>query len=150
IHDDFTAGITGPGMLWPMVALALFVLAWGQMLLARHLNARGAVGWMRLALFAALVLTACGALAGLHGPWSLGMDPTRHVYPAIVWVLVLWTAIHAAVGMIMQLYCLARSFAGRLTTRYDMDLHNVVLYWHFMVVTALSTFAVVGLFPEMR
>ena len=137
-------------MFWPVLALLLFLLAWSQMLLARHLNGRNAVGWTRLALLAALMLTAGGALAGLYGPWSHRMDPTRHVYPAIVWVLVLWTAIHAAVGMIMQLYCLARSFAGRLTARYDMDLHNVVLYWHFMAVTALSTFAVVGLFPEMR
>ena len=26
------------------------------------------------------------------GPWTAGMDPTRHVYPAIVWMLVVWTA----------------------------------------------------------
>ena len=76
------------------------------------------------------------------------MDPTAHVYPAIVWILVIWAAIHGAVGIIMQLYCLARSLAGRLTPQYDMDLHNVALYWHFMLVTALVTFGVVGLFPE--
>jgi cytochrome c oxidase subunit I+III len=76
------------------------------------------------------------------------MDPTAHVYPAIVWILVIWAAVHGALGIIMQLYCLARSYAGRLTPRYDMELHNVVLYWHFMLVTALITFSVVGLFPE--
>ena len=114
------------------------------------MNGRGDVGWTKVALLASLVLTASGALVGLYGPWSHGMDPTQHVYPAIVWVLVIWTVSHAAVGMIMQVYCLARSFAGRLTARHDMDLHNVVLYWHFMAVTALSTFAVIGLFPEMR
>ncbi|MDB5550478.1 MAG: cytochrome [Rhizobium sp.] len=150
IHDDFTAGIAGPGMFWPLLALFLLLLAWAQMLVARRLNTRGEIGWTRLALFAALALTLGGSLAGLYGPWSHGMDPTTHVYPAIVWVLVLWTVLHAAVGIIMQFYCLARSFAGRLTKRYDMDLHNVVLYWHFMAVTALSTFAVIGLFPEMR
>jgi heme/copper-type cytochrome/quinol oxidase subunit 3 len=48
----------------------------------------------------------------------------------------------------MQLYCLARSLAGRLTPRYDMELHNVALYWHFMLVTAVVTFGVIGLFPE--
>ena len=50
-------------------------------------------------------------------------------------------------AMIMQLYCLARSLAGRLTPEHDIDLHNVVLYWHFLLVTAAVTFAVVGLFP---
>lgn len=76
------------------------------------------------------------------------MDPTAHVYPAIVWVLVIWTAVHGAVGVIMQVYCLARSLAGRMTPRHDMEIRNVALYWHFTLVTALITFGVVGLFPE--
>lgn len=47
----------------------------------------------------------------------------------------------------MQLYCLARSFAGRLTRTHDIDLRNVVLYWHFAAITALVTGAVIALFP---
>lgn len=77
------------------------------------------------------------------------MDPTAHVYPAIVWILVNWAAVHGAVGVIMQVYCLARSLAGRMTPRHDMEIRNVALYWHFTLVTALITFGVVGLFPEM-
>lgn len=77
------------------------------------------------------------------------MDPTAHVYPAIVWILVIWAAVHGAVGVIMQIYCLARSLAGRMTPRHDMEIRNVALYWHFTLVTALITFGVVGLFPEM-
>ena len=60
VHDDFTGGIAGPGMLWPLSALALFVLAWAGMLLARRFNAAGAVGATRLALVAALLLTIGG------------------------------------------------------------------------------------------
>ena len=81
------------------------------------------------------------------GPWTAGMDPVRHVYPAIVWTLVGWTLAHAAMAMIMQAYCLARSVAGRLTPQHDIDLHNVVLYWHFLLVTAAVAFPVIGLFP---
>jgi cytochrome c oxidase subunit I+III len=147
VHEDFTAGIAGPGVPWPMAALACFVAAWALMLAARGANARGSAIGMRLAVGAALVLTAVGSLAGLCGPWVHGMDPTAHVYPAIVWVLVAWTAVHGAVGIVMLLYCLARSFAGKLTTAYDIDIHNVVLFWHFLTVTAVTTFAVVGLFP---
>src|SRR5690606_35432102 len=29
IHKDFTAGITGPGILWPMVATVVFLLSFG-------------------------------------------------------------------------------------------------------------------------
>jgi cytochrome c oxidase subunit I+III len=31
-----------------------------------------------------------------------------------------------------------------------MDIRNVALYWHLMLVTAVITFGVVGLFPEAR
>jgi cytochrome c oxidase subunit I+III len=99
-----------------------------------------------LTLGALASATGCGA--ALAGPWTTEMDPTAHVYPAIVWVLVSWTVVHGAVGVLMQAYCLARSVAGRLTPRHDMELHNVALYWHFMLVTALVTFGVVGLFPK--
>ncbi|MFZ5677124.1 MAG: cytochrome c oxidase subunit I [Pseudomonadota bacterium] len=148
IHPDFTAGQSGPGALWPMIAALLFVLAWGAMLAARGLNARGAASPMRLCLALSFLLTLAGGAAALAGPWLYGLDPVRHVYPAIVWILVLWVLAHAAVGGVMQLYCLARSLAGRLTRAHDMDIHNVVLYWHFVAITAVITFAVIGLFPE--
>jgi cytochrome c oxidase subunit I+III len=130
-----------------MIALACFVAAWVLMLIARGATTRGSVVGMRLAVAAALMLTAAGSLAGLYGPWTYRMEPTAHVYPAIVWVLTGWTAVHGAVGIIMQLYCMARSFSGKLTPAYDIDIHNVVLFWHFLTVTAVTTFAVVGLFP---
>ena len=148
IHADFTGGLAGPGMLWPMIALALFALAWAATLGAREMNGQGALMAARLLLGAGALLSAAGCVAVLAGPWTTGMDPTAHVYPAIVWILVIWTAIHGVLGIIMQLYCLSRSLAGRLTQRHDMELHNIALYWHFMLVTAVITFGVVGLFPE--
>lgn len=148
IHPDFTAGIPGPGAQWPMISAALFLAAWAATLAARRLNARGLVAGMRAALTLALMLTLVASAAGLAGPWSHAMDPQAHVYPAIVWVLVIWELAHAAVGAVMQAYCLARSFAGRLTPIYDMDIRNIALYWHFMAITALITFAVIGLFPR--
>jgi cytochrome c oxidase subunit I+III len=47
----------------------------------------------------------------------------------------------------MYAYCLARSLAGMLTPTYDADLRNVVLYTHFLALTALIAFGVVGFFP---
>ena len=148
IHEDYTAGLPGPGMVWPLVALGLFVAAWLIMIISKRLNSAGRVGLFRLALVASLLLTVAGSGAGLAGPWLYDMNPELHVYPAIVWTLVIWTVAHAGVGVIMQAFCLAGSFAGRLTPRYDKDIHNVVLFWHFMAVTAVFTFAVIGLFPR--
>ncbi|MES0197916.1 cytochrome c oxidase subunit I [Mesorhizobium sp. M0011] len=148
IHPDFTLGQPGPGMRWPMIALSLFAAAWVAMLGARRLNASGWIDGARVALVAAFLLTLAASAAGFAGPWQHDMQPTAHVYPAIVWILVIWALAHAAVGSVMQLYCLARSLAGRLTREHDMELHNVALYWHFMAITAVITFAVIGLFPE--
>lgn len=148
IHKDFTAGSAGPGMMWPLVSAALFVFAWLATLAARHFNALARTAFARAALIVALALTVVASAAGIAGPWLHAMNPTAHVYPAIVWVLVCWTVAHACVGAVMLAYCLARSLAGRLTKTHDMDLRNVALYWHFLAITALITFFVIGLFPE--
>jgi cytochrome c oxidase subunit I+III len=100
-----------------------------------------------VALSAAILLAIGGGAALLAGPWTTDMRPERHVYAAIVWVLAIWTAVHAGVGVIMQLYCMARRAAGRMTARYDQDIVNVALYWHFVAVTALITVAVIAGFP---
>ncbi|RWL19354.1 cytochrome c oxidase subunit I [Mesorhizobium sp.] len=147
IHADFTAGIAGPDAIWSLLAAILFAAAWGLMVAARTVNRRGATATVRGLLVASLLTTVAASAAGLAAPWSPGMDPTRHVYPAIVWILVIWVLAHAALGTVMQAYCLARSLAGRLTPKHDMDLSNVVLYWHFLLVTAVITFAIIGLFP---
>ena len=148
IHEDFTGGLSGPGMVWPIVAMALFATAWAATLGAREANRRGGVRAARMLCLTGAILAATACAAALAGPWTTGMDPTAHVYPAIVWILAIWAAVHGGVGIIMQLYCLARSLAGRLTPQHDMELQNVALYWHFMLVTGVITFAVIGLFPE--
>ena len=48
---------------------------------------------------------------------------------------------HVAVGVIMQLYCMARRAAGRLTSEYAQDIGNVAVYWHFVAITAAITAA---------
>lgn len=47
----------------------------------------------------------------------------------------------------MQLYCLARRLAGRMSARYDGDITNVALYWHFTALTSAVTVAVIAGFP---
>ncbi|CAH0343454.1 cytochrome c oxidase subunit I [Rhizobium sp. CECT 9324] len=148
INQDFTGGLRGPGVFWPMAALGLYATAWAATVGAREVNRRGHVGLARSLIVIGALLASVGCVAALAGPWTTGMDPTDHVYPAIVWILVIWTVAHGVVGVIMQLYCLARSLTGRMTSRHDMEICNVALYWHFMLVTAVTTFAVVGLFPE--
>ena len=44
-------------------------------------------------------------------------------------------------------FCLAGTLTGRLTPRYDIDLANVRLYFHFLAATALITVATLVLVP---
>jgi cytochrome c oxidase subunit I len=148
IHLEFPpAGMGPPAPAWMAAGLAAILGAWALTVLGRRWNGRGGTAALRAALIGAIVLALLGAAALLAGPWAAGMDPTRHVYPATVWVLVIWSALHAVIGVVMLGYCLAGSFAGRLTPEYDIDIWNVALFWHFAALTAVVATGVLTLFP---
>ncbi|QDV58450.1 cytochrome c oxidase subunit I [Rosistilla oblonga] len=148
VHEQFPpADQPGPGIFYPLGALAAVGVAWACTLAARRWNRRD-----RPALFYSAI--GIGALATIHAgvtiaaaPIANKMDPTSHVYPAMVCVLVLWMTLHLAVGLLMLVYCAARRMAGRMDAVHDADIMNVSLYWHFMALTAAITVAVIAGFP---
>jgi cytochrome c oxidase subunit I+III len=148
VHDDFPPkNMPGPGQFWPLVSAALLLTAWALILLARRANRRGSAPLFQASLAVSILLALAGAGALLAGPWTTDLAPTRHVYPAMVWMLVLWTVLHVVVAVIMNLYCMARRLAGRLTSSHDLDVGNVALFWHFTLLTAVLTIAVLAGFP---
>ena len=150
VHPVFPPpNMPGPGITWPMVALGLTAVSWAATLVARAANRRGAVAAARLLLALAGIGSLLAIPAGLAGPWLHGLDPTAHSYPAMVWLLAIWTTIHSGVGAIAQFYALARSIAGRATPTHDADIRNTALYHHFMLFTAVVTWCTIGLFPEV-
>jgi cytochrome c oxidase subunit I+III len=150
VHQDFPpAGSPHPPGRWILGSSALLMAAWALTLLARGWNKRGRAAGFHAALSAAALLAAAGAAGLLAGPWRAGLDPTRHVYPAIVWMLAAWTAAQAALGVVMHLYCIARRLRGRLTERYDIDIANTALYWHFTALAVVITAALLAGFPRV-
>jgi cytochrome c oxidase subunit I+III len=148
VRTDFPPDPTpGPGVFWPIIAAGLLLGAWGLMLGARHWNKQDCRVAFYIGLLLAAVLAVAGGGALLAGPWVTRLNPQSHVYAAIVWLLVIWTALHVAIGVIMQLYCVARRVAGRMTARYDIEITNVALYWHFTAFSAVVTVAVIAGFP---
>jgi cytochrome c oxidase subunit I+III len=139
--------LPGPGAWWPMVALVLLLGSWLLTLLARRSNRLDSGAWFHASLAAAVVSAAAGTFALLAGPWFSGLDPASHAYGATVWVLVSWTAAHVGAGVVMQVYCVARRLARRMTARYDQDIVNIALYWHFVAVMTVITVAVIAGFP---
>jgi cytochrome c oxidase subunit I+III len=148
IHQDFPPDpAPGPGLLWPAIAVILVLGAWALTVLGYRWNRGGNRTAFLAALAGAAIAAAAGGAALVAGPWTTGLDPTTDVYPATVWLLVIWTAFHLAIGIIMLLYCMARALAGRLTARHDIDIADVTLYWHFVAVTFVIAVAVVAGFP---
>jgi cytochrome c oxidase subunit I+III len=135
----------GPGVFWPVTGAVLLLAAWALTVLARRWNLHDYRAWFYGAILAAVLLSVAGSAALIKG--LEGLVPESHVYPAIVWVLVLWTVIHIAAGVIMLLYCIARRWAGRMTAAHDIDIQNVALYWHFVALTVLITTGVIAGFP---
>ena len=148
VRDDFPPEPTpGPGVFWPVLGGALLLGAWALTAFARRANRQHSAAGFYAAMVWALVLSIAGSAALVAGPWRTGLDPASHSYPAIVWLLVIWTVLHVAVGVLMLLYCLARRLAGRMDGRHDIDISNVTLYWHFVAVTVFVTVATIAGFP---
>ncbi len=147
-REDFLPNdLQGPGVFWPVIAGGCILGAWILTVLARRWNRQDRPGLFYGAILFGALLSALGGAALIAGPWRTGLDPQTHVYPAIVWVLVLWTAFHVVAGLAMHLYCALRRYAGRMTARYDIDIGNVTLYWHFTLFTGVITVAVIAGFP---
>ncbi|MDP0926841.1 cytochrome c oxidase subunit I [Paracoccus onubensis] len=124
------------------LACAGFAAGWALTVAARQMNRHACVGMARAGLALAALATAGGIAAMIVAVRPL--DPTSHVYPAVIWALAVWICAHAATGIIMQLYCLAGSLFGKLTPRYDADLWNISLFWHFFMLSALVACALMG------
>lgn len=151
IHEDFPpANATGPGVFWPCTSALLLGGAWACHLVARRCNRTDRAGAFYGAMLLGGMLALAGGAAIVAGPWRTGLDPTAHVYPAIVWLLAIWTALHAVVGCIMTAYAATRRVFGRMTATHDIDIHNVVLFWHFVLITALITVGVIAGFPLVK
>ena len=148
IHDDFPPDPSpGPGAFWPVAGGVAALAAWGLVLLARSRNRAGAGGEFYASLIAASLLAIAGGAALLAGPFLADLDPTTHVYPATVWLLLIWSAAHLGLGVLMNGYCFARRLAGKMDGAHDIDIANVALYWHFCILTVLTTVGVIAGFP---
>ena len=148
-RPDFVPDAADAGTRWLVLALMTGVASWTFMMLARQWNRRADGARFYLASTAAMLLSIVTAAALVAGPWDEALDPAATAYGATVWVLIVWTVVHIGVGTIMQLYCMARRLAARMTPRHDQDIVNVTLYWHFVALTVVMTVGVVAGFPEV-
>ena len=147
-HSDFPPDPSpGPGVVWAGFAAFLVIVAWALTLLARRAYSRRGGALFHAALAGAAVAALAGTAALIAGPWLTRLNPIENVYPATVWLLTIWAAVHVVLGVVMLLYCVGRRWVGYLTPQYDIDIANVALYWHFCLLTVAVTVAVIAGFP---
>ena len=122
----------GPGVFWPALAVAL---AWW----ARR--GRSTVGCAPLNAATGPALRAsclrrrqrsCAAVGAWAGRCSSAARPDRHVYPAIVWLLVIWSVVHVAVGVGHAALLPGPTLAGRMPRLRHRHRTTSTLYWHFI------------------
>jgi cytochrome c oxidase subunit I+III len=150
LRPTFMVDVGGPGTFWPTVAALLAITSWLLTLIARRANRRDAGALFYFGLLFAAVTSGASAAGLIAAPMLTGLDPQRSVYDATVWVLVLWTAAHLALGTVMQVYCIARRFARRMDARHDIDMANTGLYWHFAAFTCVLTVGTIAVFPLFK
>jgi cytochrome c oxidase subunit I+III len=148
IHDDFPPDpFPGPAPIWPVAGGALALAAWAATMAARRRNRRDDGRGFYLGALCSILLAAASGAALIAGPLFSNLDPRQHVYPAIVWLLMIWSAGHLGLGILMHGYCVARRLAGRMTAAYEIDIANVELYWHFCTLTVVITVLTIAGFP---
>ncbi|QQA41915.1 cytochrome c oxidase subunit I [Pelagovum pacificum] len=144
--EDFPPeGAAGPTGWLVLLAVVGILAGWALSLLARNRNRAGDLSTTRIALGVAAVATAIGGASLVFS--VLHLDGKEHVYPAVMSAITIWIVAHAAVAVVMQLYCLAGSVFGKMTPRHDADIWNVTLFLHFHAISVLVAGGVMGLAP---
>ncbi|MFL9828500.1 cytochrome c oxidase subunit I [Rhodoplanes sp. SY1] len=135
-----------PAWLVPDIASGLAVLAGLAIAAAAGvLSARPAIAAAPRPREAALLVAALGhglALAGFGAIIAAVPAPTGHAYAASTLVVLLYAALHAAIGMVIAAYGLWRSRAGYVSVARRLDL-RIGSLWH--AATAAIGLATLGL-----
>ena len=147
LREDFAPDHARAHWPWPVFSMVAIAVAWVSTIAAMRWNAADRAPAFYGAMLAAIAAAGAGAAGLAMAPRSAALDPSSGVYAAMVWLLAIWSATQIVVGVVMQLYCVARRWAGRMTARHDMDIANVTLYWHFTAATVAITVAVIAGFP---
>ncbi|MCC7124696.1 MAG: cytochrome c oxidase subunit I [Acidobacteria bacterium] len=139
----------GPDAMAIALGLALILGAWLTTWLSiRALRSTSPIAMFLATLAASSILAVAGITVLVNALTAMSVAPDASAYAATVWLLALWSIVHAGVGILMHGYCAARVISGRLTRAYDMDIQNTALFWHgtaVMSVIALGTVAAVPL-----
>jgi cytochrome c oxidase subunit I+III len=147
--------------MWPPSGLALPVPAHGLAAIALHAAgflavwlATRALGrrsrWLvRLLVGLAVALFAGGGGASFLMLQAAGIDPTVHAYASASWAIIAWQGAHVAIALVMGLYVLVRSLAGKLDGRRRQSLDVTMLFLGYTAGQGIVAAALLLAFPRL-
>lgn len=143
---------TPPDALRPLAVAALLLASSGLVAAARRavgrMPTRG--GWIvRLGLLVAIPLFAAATVLEGWSWWETGLRPDAHAYGAVTFTVVTLQGFFAGVLVLMALFVIARSFAGRLSAVRRATLDNTALLWHYAVGQGLVALVLLHGFPRV-
>jgi heme/copper-type cytochrome/quinol oxidase subunit 3 len=135
-------GVEEPAVALPVLLTGALVLTTAPMLLAGRATARGQRGTAWLLVLAATVVQA-GYLAWqaiLYFDDLSAFAPDDHAYGSIYFTLLGVHHVHVAIGLVLNVWVLARLAAG-LTSYRVLTVRVVALYWLFVNAVAVAVVA---------
>jgi heme/copper-type cytochrome/quinol oxidase subunit 3 len=143
------AGVAAPSVALPLVLTGVLVLTSGPMLLA--VRAARLADVARARLWVLLALLVQGAYFGVQMHQYLAdldkFSPSASAYGSIYFTLLGTHHAHVAVGILLNLWLLAR-LVGGLTNYRLVALRVVAVYWHFVNVAAVCV-VLTQLYPSL-
>jgi len=135
---------------WMLPLLALGTLIMSAVVAEWSLRANDARRPVRLQFGLGVSAAAGVGFLALH---ALALAPVGapqvHGYASVVWTLAGFHAVHLFVGVLINLFVLARSRRGLVDAVRRLEPRIAAGYWRYVVGQGLVTWAVIHLFPGM-
>jgi cytochrome c oxidase subunit I+III len=141
-----------PALAWPLASAAAFIASSAAMLAAARFlgKAEQAGNWpARVGILVAACALSAALVTDFQGHWQSGLRPEASSYGALVYTAVALEGQLAVTGVIMALYTLARSAAGKLTAQRRATFDNTMLLWHYTVAQGLASLLLIHGFPRV-
>ncbi|WP_129241172.1 cbb3-type cytochrome c oxidase subunit I [Achromobacter veterisilvae] len=100
-----------------------------------------------LPLAAALLAASVGLEMYAH--WRTGLRPQASAYAASVYAVLGLQSLSVAVSILMGVFSLARSLAGRLTATRRACLDNMAILWQYAVAQGVLGLGLLHVFPRL-
>ena len=141
-------GAALPAAAWSWASGGLLIAGSVLMMWAVGRLSKDAQGWLMAAVLAAIACVLAAFALDLAGHMQAGLQPRAQAWSATVAALLGWQGLHAAILLVMGLYVVVRSAAGRLRTDARATLDNTVAMWHYVTVQGIAAMLLVRLMAQ--